>query len=81
MTKMTTKKWTIGFVFLIILSLLFIAGANYCIDPYGYFSAQKGENYSMDERIPENSLSTSPPRRLPSLTGRQRETFMKFRQL
>lgn len=29
MTKMTTKKWTIGFVFLIILSLLFIAGANY----------------------------------------------------
>ena len=49
MTKMTTKKWTIGFVFLIILSLLFIAGANYCIDPYGYFSAQKGENYSMDE--------------------------------
>ena len=49
MTIMTTKKWTIGFVFLIILSLLFIAGANYWIDPYGYFSAQKGENYAMDE--------------------------------
>lgn len=49
MTTMNAKKWTIWFVFLIILSLLFIAGANYFIDPYGYFKAQKGENYSMDE--------------------------------
>lgn len=49
MTTMNAKKWTFGFVFLIILCLLFIAGANYFIDPYGYFSAQKGENYSMDE--------------------------------
>lgn len=46
---MNAKKWTLRFVFLIILCLLFIAGANYFIDPYGYFSAQKGENYSMDE--------------------------------
>lgn len=46
---MNAKKWTIGFVSLILLCLLFIAGANYFIDPYGYFSAQKGENYSMDE--------------------------------
>lgn len=49
MTTMNAKKWTIGFVFLILLCLLFIAGANYFIDPYGYFRAQKGENYSMDE--------------------------------
>lgn len=49
MTTMNAKKWTIGFVFLILLCLLFIAGANYLIDPYGYFRAQKGENYSMDE--------------------------------
>jgi hypothetical protein len=46
---MNTKKWTICFVFLIILCLLFIAGVNYFVDPYGYFKAQKGENYSMDE--------------------------------
>lgn len=46
---MNTKKWTIAFVFLILLCLLFIAGANFIIDPYGYFAAQKGENYSMDE--------------------------------
>ncbi|MCM1244836.1 MAG: hypothetical protein NC293_04230 [Roseburia sp.] len=49
MTTMNAKKWTLGFVFLIILCLLFIAGANFFIDPYGYFSARKGENYSMDE--------------------------------
>ncbi len=46
---MNAKKWTLGFVFLIILCLLFIAGANFFIDPYGYFSARKGENYTMDE--------------------------------
>lgn len=49
MTTMNAKKWTLGFVFLIILCLLFIAGANFFIDPYGYFSARKGENYTMDE--------------------------------
>lgn len=46
---MNAKKWTIGFVSLILLCLLFIAGSNYFIDPYGYFSAQRGENYTMDE--------------------------------
>lgn len=46
---MNAKKWTIGFVFLILLCLLFIAGVNFFVDPYGYFGARKGENYSMDE--------------------------------
>lgn len=46
---MNAKKWTVGFVCLILLCLLFIMGTNYIIDPYGYFGAQKGENYSMDE--------------------------------
>ena len=46
---MNAKKWTIGFVFLILLCLLFIAGVNFFVDPYRYFGARKGENYSMDE--------------------------------
>lgn len=46
---MNAKKWTIGFVCLILACLLFIMGTNYFVDPYGYFGAQKGENYSMDE--------------------------------
>lgn len=46
---MSAKKWTILFVCLIFLSLLFIAGTNFIIDPYGYFGAKHGENYTMDE--------------------------------
>ena len=46
---MNAKKWTIGFISLILLCLLFITGTNFIIDPYGYFGARKGENYSMDE--------------------------------
>lgn len=48
-TTMSAKKWTILFVCLIFLSLLFIAGTNFIIDPYGYFGAKHGENYTMDE--------------------------------
>lgn len=48
-TTMSTKKWTIIFVCLILFCLLFIAGTNFIIDPYGYFGARNGENYSMDE--------------------------------
>ncbi|MCI9420457.1 MAG: hypothetical protein HFG32_10675 [Eubacterium sp.] len=46
---MSAKKWTILFVCLMLLSLLFIAGTNFIIDPYGYFGAKHGENYTMDE--------------------------------
>ena len=46
---MNSKKWTISFVIIILLCLLFIVGVNFFVDPYGYFRAQKGENYSMDE--------------------------------
>lgn len=49
MNTMSTKKWTLWFVFLIVLCLVFIAGANFIVDPYGYFAARKGENYEMDE--------------------------------
>lgn len=44
------KKWTILFVGLIVLCLLFIMGANYFIDPFGYFRAQSGECYTLNER-------------------------------
>ncbi len=46
---MNAKKWTLGFVGIIIVSLIFIAVTNYVVDPYGYFKAQNGENYQMDE--------------------------------
>lgn len=46
---MSAKKWTIMFVCLILFCLLFIAGTNFIVDPYGYFRAWNGENYSMDE--------------------------------
>ncbi len=48
-TTMSAKKWTILFVCLMLFSLLFIAGTNFIIDPYGYFGAKHGENYTMDE--------------------------------
>lgn len=48
-TTMSAKKWTILFVCLILFCLLFIAGTNFFVDPYGYFGAQNGENYTMDE--------------------------------
>ncbi len=46
---MTAKKWCISFLIIIIVALLFIAGTNFFVDPYGYFKAQKGENYTCDE--------------------------------
>ena len=46
---MNSKKWTISFVIIILICLLFIVSVNFFVDPYGYFRAQKGENYTMDE--------------------------------
>ena len=46
---MNSKKWTIRFVIIILICLLFIVSVNFFVDPYGYFRAQKGENYTMDE--------------------------------
>ena len=49
MTEMNAKKWTISFVIIILICLLFIMGTNFFVDPYGYFGSCKGENYTMDE--------------------------------
>ncbi len=47
---MKAKKWTVLFVSLIVLCLLFIMGANYIIDPFGYFRAQSGDCNTLNER-------------------------------
>ena len=46
---MTTKKWCISFVCIILAALLFIMGVNYFYDPYGYFRSQSGDCYDLDE--------------------------------
>lgn len=46
---MSAKKWTVSFTLLILLCLLFIMGTNYFVDPFGYFRAQGGNDYSLDE--------------------------------
>lgn len=47
---MNAKKWTISFVSLIALCLVVIMAANYFIDPFGYFRAQGGDCYTLNER-------------------------------
>lgn len=46
---MTTKKWCIRFVCIILAALLFIMSVNYFYDPYGYFRSQSGDCYDLDE--------------------------------
>lgn len=46
---MTTKKWCIGFLCLILATLIVIMGTNYFVDPYGYFRSQSGDCYELDE--------------------------------
>lgn len=46
---MTTKKWCIGFLCLILAALVVIMGTNYFVDPYGYFRSQSGDCYELDE--------------------------------
>ena len=46
---MTTKKWCISFVCIILAALLFIMSVNYFYDPYGYFRSQSGDCYDLDE--------------------------------
>lgn len=46
---MTTKKWCIGFLCLILATLAVIMGTNYFVDPYGYFRSQSGDCYDLDE--------------------------------
>lgn len=45
---MNAKKWTLGFVGLIILTLLVIMTLNYVVDPYKYFASQSGDYYEVD---------------------------------
>lgn len=46
---MTTKKWCIRFLCLILAALVAIMGINYVVDPYGYFRSQSGDCYDLDE--------------------------------
>lgn len=46
---MTTKKWCISFLCLILAALIAIMGINYFVDPYGYFRSQGGDCYDLDE--------------------------------
>ena len=46
---MNAKKWTISFVAIILACILAIMSINYFYDPYKYFSAQHGDDYTMDE--------------------------------
>ena len=46
---MTTKKWCISFLCLILAALATIMGINYFVDPYGYFRSQDGDCYELDE--------------------------------
>ena len=46
---MNTKRWTISFVTCIVVVLLGIMALNYFVDPYGYFRAQDGDCYDLDE--------------------------------
>lgn len=46
---MSAKKWSFLFAGFIVLCLLFIMGTNYFVDPFGYFRAQGGSDYTLDE--------------------------------
>lgn len=46
---MTSKKWTISFVIIILIVLTSIAILNYVVDPYGYFDALDGLNTELND--------------------------------
>lgn len=48
---MKYKKWCFGLVGLMLFGLLCIAGVNYFVDPFGYFSFQGGDYSKLDFRI------------------------------
>lgn len=47
---MNSKKWAIAFVSLIVLTLIGIMALNFVVDPYGYFAAQGGDCFELDEK-------------------------------
>ena len=46
---MNAKRWTISLISIVLVCLLVIMSMNYFVDPYGYFAAQSGDEYSLDE--------------------------------
>ena len=46
---MTSKKWTISFVIIVLIVLTSIAILNYVVDPYGYFDALDGLNKELND--------------------------------
>ena len=46
---MTSKKWTISFVVIILILLLGIAILNVVVDPYGYFDGIDGKNKNIHD--------------------------------
>lgn len=46
---MTSKKWTISFLIIILIVLIGIAILNVVVDPYGYFDAIDGLNYELND--------------------------------
>lgn len=46
---MKAKQWTILFISLIALCVVIIMGSNYIVDPFGYFRAQGGDCYELNE--------------------------------
>ena len=46
---MTSKKWTIIFLIIILIVLTGIAILNFVVDPYGYFDAIDGLNYELND--------------------------------
>ena len=46
---MSGKKWSILYILVIVLAVAGIMLVNYIVDPYKYFAAQGGDNYTLDE--------------------------------
>ncbi|MCR5798080.1 MAG: hypothetical protein K6G63_09235 [Eubacterium sp.] len=46
---MSAKRWCISFLCIMLAVLVAIMGINVVIDPYCYFKAQSGDNYTLDE--------------------------------
>lgn len=46
---MSAKQFTLSLVAIIVASVIAIMSINYFVDPYKYFAAQQGDDYSMDE--------------------------------
>ncbi len=46
---MSQKKWSVLFVSIIAIAVASIMLVNYIVDPYKYFAAQSGDNYTLEE--------------------------------